>query len=489
MKKLFKVAMLALIGCWLAGPSLVAKVKEKKISYASCAYYYGPAEKKDPMGEGKLLINEGYKGAITITGTFNETTVSNAVVDFAFEQITFKGKVFYEKKLDMTALPVITTYITIYMSEGKLYHEGEYLGSIKDNPFVVKLECTSGFARIKNSSGKLFTIDQSRQNLLKIAVKFADCDTYQIENHDVVDIYFNNGLVLGSTSKAEAPLTLLFSNGAKTELTDYGNMTWTRTNGDYIKFNMWGYGGNYHISECSITLASGSYIGETLTHKFANGNIYVGRVKYLLPDITLNWLATVREVDWPWEKFCQYAVEGKLTYADGTVFSGSFSNYGQTNGDKLDNKSYYEGVMYDSTGTEIDDYQNGANRAQRALAEQARIAEEEARIAEEEAAAKAKALAEQKKKQELYNKYGKKYVDTIVNSGGKEILIGTPLSLLKAFEKERFLGVLLELTLEVNWGNEARYKWWTARPDNEYWGTTMGYIWIRNGKVASISYN
>lgn len=485
MNKILKVAMIALIGCWLAELTLTAQIKERKISYAKCAYYYGPAEKKDPKGEGKLMINEDYEGNITITGSFDGTNVSNAVVDFAYERITFKGKVYYEK----TIVDLVYPYITIYMSEGKLYSGEKLLGEIRNDPFVVTLGCSFGFADIVSSSGKLYTICNYRENIINQAISFAGCDKFEVINHDIIPISLGNTIKFGNSIKSSSPLTLIFENGAKTPLSSSENgMSWTRANGDYITFN---YNGN--STQCHLTLKSGSFNYQdnsyTLTHIFPNGNVFEGIVaETLIKSISHEWLTSVREVQWPWEEFCKHAMKGKLTFADGTSFSGEFSKNGFTNADKLDDSAYYKGVMYDSTGAEIDDYQNGYNRAQRDSIERANIAAEQERIAREEAERKAKEEEDRKKKQQLYNKYGKKYVDSILNSQGKKIIVGTPLALLKEFDGKRLLGVLLELRLETDWGDDKCYEWWTANPNNNYLGWDMGYFWTDNGKVSSVSY-
>lgn len=346
MKKTLKIAMLALIGCWLAGPMIHAQVKEKKVSYAKCAYYYGPVEKKTPKGEGKLTINEGYKGIITISGTFDGTQISDAVVDFAFQGVTFKGKAFYEKKNEVLLL-LPCPVITLKLSEGSLYKGDKFLGFIKDNPLVITFDCSTGFGHITHSSGHLYTMLNSRQKLAETAMNFAGSKKYEIENHDILPFAIGEKLTFGKASSAAEPLTLLFDNGSKTPLTTSENgMVWTRANGDSIMFNHKG-----DISDCHLTLLTGAINGNIVTHKFANGNIYEGTVsKNIARTDDLDWLANVKELDWSWEYFCDFAEKGKLTYADGSGYSGSFSGKGFNNTDKLDNSAYLQGETFDAKG-------------------------------------------------------------------------------------------------------------------------------------------
>ena len=479
MKTTLKIIILALIGWWMAVPALYAQIKEKKISYARCAYYYGPTEKRTPKGDGKLTINEDYTTTITVTGTFDGANVSNAVVEFVSQGVTFKGNIVYEKTRDIT-VPLIR----IHMSEGRLYHKEKLLGEIKKEPFEVILDCSWGFASMIRSSGKLYTIQKSRHSFLNAAKGFAECDEYEIENHDIIPFQLRENITFGKANTAVEPLTLLFANGTVTPLEPLRTgMKWTKPNGDFVNFN-----NNGRITEYNITLSSGRINGNTVTHKFSNGNVFEGKVRdRLVPNISLEWLTNTRHILWPWEKFCEFAKRGKITFADGASFSGEFSSNGFTVGDKLDDSSYYEGAMYDSTGAQIDDYQYGQNRAQRDSIERARIAEEDARQAEEaalEQRMKAREAEEQQKKIELYKKYGKKYVDSIIDSKGTIIPVGTPLALLNEFDDWKgLLGVYLILKLRTDSGNEQSYKWWTP-----YHNADTGYFGTINGKVSSVTY-
>lgn len=66
MKNFFRVAAFMLLGSMFAGATLYAQVKEKKISYTKFAYYQGPAEKKSPKGQGRLVINEDGSNKMTL---------------------------------------------------------------------------------------------------------------------------------------------------------------------------------------------------------------------------------------------------------------------------------------------------------------------------------------------------------------------------------------------------------------------------------------
>ena len=68
------------------------------------------------------------------------------------------------------------------------------------------------------------------------------------------------------------------------------------------------------------------------------------------------------------------------------------------------------------------------------------------------------------------------------------ILVGMPIALLKEFDGTRVLGVLLELTLKRDRGDSQYFHVFAARPDTPWVGTNVGNIWVKNGKVTSISY-
>lgn len=349
MKNLLKLALFVFIGCCFISPKAFAQVKERRVSYAKCAYYEGPAEKKSPKGVGTMIINEEYDTKITITGTFNDTNIPDAVVDFAALNVTFKGKVSFKKKTEMLLL-IPTPIIILQLSDGGFYKGDQLLGNIGDEPLTLKLDCSLGVADFDKVSGELQTINNSYKDVVEMAKIFADCSEYSFENGEVVSFSLSprkfdiNNL---SSSKSSEPIALVFVNGAKVVFSDAktGEGTWTRANGDYIEVNDAG-----RVAGGRLTLGTVIVADSLVTHKFDNENLYVGSVKEGLIPTDLKEVVRLKEIEWPWNKFCAFAQYGTLTYADGTEYSGLFSGKGFNGSAKLDNTAYAKGVLTDVAG-------------------------------------------------------------------------------------------------------------------------------------------
>lgn len=347
MKNLLKFTAFVLIGCCLIVPRAYAQVKDRTILYAKCAYYEGPAEKKSPQGAGKLIINGGETSQITVTGTFEDTLIPDAVVNFSAQGVTFKGKVFYEKKREMLLL-VPVPILVLQLSDGGFYRNRELLGTIGSKPLTIRLDCSLGIASFEEVSGEFLRIGDSYNAVIEQARTFADCEDYSLENAPVVPFKLSSkSMTMDAPTQSEA-VTLAFTNGAKVTISDpkTGSGDWTRPNGDYLKVDNKGALAGYRL-----TLENASLADTLVTYKFDNGNQYVGSVCDGLIPKDYRKLVKIKKLEWPWSEFCKYSWYGTLTYPDGSGYSGKFSEKGFNGSDKLDNSAYEKGEMFDANGT------------------------------------------------------------------------------------------------------------------------------------------
>lgn len=339
MKSFLKVIVSVFVGCCFFGHEIAAQVKDKKISYARCAYYYGPVEQKVPKGQGKLFINEDYKTSITVTGTFNGGFIENAEVYFKATQITYEGYVSFEKAGGKT--------IALQLLGGRLFKGEEFLGYIEGDPVVLRIDCSFGYATFSPVSGKVYVMDEAYIPKARLSLQFADCADFQYENLDMKPFQLGQeNFTTGEIIKSSKPTMMVFENGVKSCISHpVGGMACERPNGDYFK-----YKGKGFSPEFRLTLSSGSIADTLVTHTFANGNTYVGSVKPALLPRTIGELVSLKHLEWDWSEFCKYAKYGTLTYTDSTGYTGSFSEKGFSNASKLDESAFVDGVLIDGAG-------------------------------------------------------------------------------------------------------------------------------------------
>lgn len=483
MKRIIQIAAAVILGSLLAAP-LSAQVMTKKVKICKSVCYEGEVLKKTPAGKGTLYINQGYTSEIRIKGDFDGNNVSNAEIKFDSNGISFKGKVshvFTAKTFQLT------------LEEGKFYNGNRDLGKI-ESPATISFDCKYAPASFNPTIVLFRELRQEAMPLLKLAKYFAGSSNCKINNPDIVKCVLNSkGLYykeLTSEEKyqaeSESRAVAVFDNGVVCPL--YGStLKWKRPNGDFVIFDKdtkWVE--KYEIIGKNNRIRYNQN-DNVVCYTFSNGNTIEGRADNI-PNSLKEVMSPSFDVNWKWEtgdvfKYL-YKVDYekyKLTFSDGTYYDGTFYR-SEVEGDKLTERSYNSGALYDRTGQVIERFERGVSDTKRAA-----IAKEEADKAEAER--KAKEKADKLKKQQLYNKYGKQYVDMILNSGGKKIVVGMPIALLKEFDGTRVLGVLLELTLKRDNGNSQRYHLFAARPDTEWYGTNVGYFWVEGGKITSISYN
>lgn len=486
MNRIIQIAVAVMLGSLLVAP-LSAQVNTKKVKICKSVCYEGEVLKKTPAGKGTLYINQGYTSEIRIKGDFDGNNVFKAEVTFDSNGISFKGEVshvFTNKTFQLT------------LKKGKFYSGDRDLGKI-ESPATVSFDCKYAPASFNPTIVLFRELRREALPLLKWAKYFAGSNKYKIENQDIVECVLNSkGLYYKKLTseeeyraERESRAVAVFDNGVVCPL--HGSkIEWKRPNGDFVILSVYYQHEKYDIMGYEI-IGKNNRIrynrnDNVVCYSFSNGNTIEGRADNI-PNSLEEVMSPSFDVNWKWEtgdvfKYL-YKVDYekyKLTYSDGTYYDGTLYR-SEVEGDKLTERSYNSGTLYDSTGQVIERFERGVSDTKRAA-----IAKEEADKAEAER--KAKEKADKQKKQQLYNKYGKMYVDAILNSGGKMILVGMPIALLKEFDGTRVLGVLLELTLKRDKGDSQYFHVFAARPDTQWVGTNVGNIWVKNGKVTSISY-
>lgn len=326
MKNFFRVAAFMLFGSMFAGSALYAQVEEKKISYTKFAYYQGPAEKKSPKGQGRLVINEDGSNKMTLEGTFDGNYVPDAVFTFAVEGLTFKGKVSFKETVGM-ALLVPTSAMKFELSDGAFYLNEECVGALKE-PFAIKIENLLGEGYFL-ADGQLYLLDKKYDRIVAAAKDFAGCSEYEIENPAVVTFRIQESqFSRGKLQESSNPTVLLFANGAKTPLT-FKSMgaDWTCPDGDYVKFDNKG-----HAQELRLTSSE--------------GEIYEGSVAC----DEISELVDFKTSKSDWNQFRVYTVEGIHTGADGNKETIRFGMLEQEYTEKYNQEKSLDHYKFDANG-------------------------------------------------------------------------------------------------------------------------------------------
>ena len=326
MKNFFRVAAFMLLGSMFAGSALYAQVEEKKISYTKFAYYQGPAEKKSPKGQGRLVINEDGSNKMTLEGTFDGNYVPDAVFTFAVEGLTFKGKVSFKETVGM-ALLVPTSAMKFELSDGAFYLNEECVGALKE-PFAIKMENLAGEGFFL-ADGQLYLLDKKYDRIVAAAKDFAGCSEYEIENPAVVTFRIQESqFSRGKLQESSNPTVLLFANGAKTPLT-FKSMgaDWTCPDGDYVKFDNKG-----HAQELRLTSSE--------------GEIYEGSVAC----DEISELVDFKTSKSDWNQFRVYTVEGIHTGADGNKETIRFGMLEQEYTEKYNQEKSLDNYKFDANG-------------------------------------------------------------------------------------------------------------------------------------------
>lgn len=470
-----RFSIIAILLAFLTIPLMSApKPKYKSLWLSGCANYEGYVVKKIPEGEGKLTVYypKDVKRKDVITGTFANGKVTNANLCLNDDKVVYSGTISYK------VTPESASY-TIY--EGKL----------NDFPFKDSLVIQRKYSDFKTNH---LTLNRNLKQISRSGVEeelFQHLSCFIEEEHKPT-----MGVVQTLELSTDGYLTKKFTKDNK----------WSLGDDRYLKRTIHKYGDWRHIGyellnsktdSLNIRIYNKSFLefvrGEnTIKRVFADGSIFYSdrdghkiywddfcsetdkdRIENLPSDRHLPVGAVVDK------DCCPKTVT--IRFADGSIFRGWIKSKEQDaimmilHLSELPDKSEFGYGVIDYPDGSYVVYMNGMSLDE-AIEYDAAI-----RAKEKEAAMKAEAeqrLKEQRERQQerqpLYNKYGKKYVDTLYDSKGRTILVGTPFELIQQCK-------YYYVELEIDYGDSKCYDWYEGN-------LKRGYIWVRNGKVTSVSY-
>lgn len=392
-KILFVLASL-LIGCTVcfAAP----EVKTKKIKYASNAYYEGGVYNKDPYGRGKVVINEGYKNRIEITGLFDDTEVTEGEVAFVMPGVTYKGSLSVKKKIEMLlVIPMVK--LEVQLKTGGFYNsEGEFLGILAE-PLEILIDCSLSNADMGEVSGKLLVAEDINQDYLKLADLFIGTSDKKLVNGTTKSFKLDyERIKLGSVTTSRETPYYEYANGVVLPIILSEKNELKRPNGDFIIIDK-----DLAVLDNKIVLSNTTCLKDSINVKFANGNAFEGKLSSKIYNFVN--LVIISRYGLVWEDFCICAGKGKLTYSDGSYYVGNFTDKCAIANGKLVDDSYLVGKLYNANGTIIKAFYGGLTEEEYLKQEAERKAqaekEEAERIAKE---AERKAAYEKSKASDYY---------------------------------------------------------------------------------------
>lgn len=266
--------------------------------------YVGAVVDKLPAGEGVMTIKNGddtNEYLYTLQGAFTDGSVSDATFTMERQGVTFSGDVSYvvDKKLKATI---------VSLRNGEIRRGSESIAVLNgDETFALTIP-TKGVELTGQCAIEVeCSVDEKYIALAKRAV---DCDSYT-NCGGVVTLTASTamGVEVSGWDKITTA-TLSFSNKATASIDKSGNMTITRTNGDFIRCS------KDKILAFSITIKEGRICHDNIWYSFANGAKYSGSYRNLAPT-TIDELIDLKSIEWKWDDdVTDNIVWGTLTYAN-----------------------------------------------------------------------------------------------------------------------------------------------------------------------------
>ena len=345
------------------------------------------------MGTGKLFLNKYLTtvdtgNILSLEGTFNGTTISDANFVLKTYNLKFKGEVSYTVEKEF-----LSRAFTFTLKNGSFYSlkENRQLCAVGESGISIKIN--SGYEFNVSGKGEVESIPTLREPKIKLMTQFAGSDNYTCKGSPAEFSINNNNYNISKKLFANQSTTIQFDNGATVTIDGNGE-NWRRPNGDYLKISSLGL-----LEEYKITLGEDYLENNKVSHKFSNGNKFFGTVaeslifpdgkdkEFTCPDYTK--LFGIESIDWEWKDFLKYAKNGTLTYSDGEYYEGLLKSDKETIADnKLPESAYFTGTLYNADKSKIQTYVRGMNESQYAEY-QKKQEEEKQRIAAEYAKEKA----------------------------------------------------------------------------------------------------
>ncbi len=367
MKKLLLTILTLCIGT--LSFTYAQKVKVTTIKYGSDAYYTGEVVKKSPMGAGKLFLNSylatvNTGNILSLEGTFNGTTVSDATLVLKKYNLEFEGEVSYTVEKEFSS-----RVFTFTLKNGSFYSlkENLQLCAVRDNGISIKIN--SGYEFKVSGKGEVESIPTLRETKIKRMTQFAGSDTYTCKGSPAEFSIDNNNYNISKKGFANQSATIRFDNGA-TVIIDRNGENWRRPNGDYLKISSLGL-----LEEYKITLGEDSIENNKVSHKFNNGNKFFGTVaeSLIFPDSADKEftcsdyikLFGIESINWEWKDFLKYAKNGTLTYSDGKYYEGLLEpDTEDITDNELPESAYFTGTLYNADKSKIQTYFRGMDESQ-----------------------------------------------------------------------------------------------------------------------------
>ena len=505
------------------------KAKYKSIWLSGCACYDGYQIKKIPEGEGKLTVynSQDVKCKDVLSGKFIDNKVTDATLRFAGDLI-FEGDVSY--KLDGTSV----TY-TLYKGSFTVY-------TYWKNKYIVD-GVEPQFKPVDWESRILVHSSIKPESNPRSVIRFDVADSLVVSRQYRGFDTKHEALVVGASTRKLSLMSKRFIEDFK-PLCD-NNFEYKETYNRLLNINRGGFSINsdkekyfklhigtdkyaecfgkgyssfkYVLSNNEERLIVGytdnpyspDYLGTELLERYMDGGVITISKTIAEKDIDKSFSAENRAIynsikHWPvQDNYPQKYSTGyiQIKYSDGSIYTGSVGSqyYGGLSSSVVSNTirtvlSYKNLPDRTHYNYGVLDYPDGRQVAfcrgytleecvrQSENREEQIKAEEQAEKQAEEQARKDAELKRQREMQTLSNKYGKKYVDTIFESGGRKILVDTPFGLIKEVEAK---GDMIDIRLDIDRGTSKCYDWFVHTKVGRY---KYGYFWVSNGKVTYVSY-
>ena len=449
----------------MAAMVMPATIQAKKIKYSKFLVYEGDVANQVPSGEGVLTMSTS-QSTETLKGTFNNTTVTDAVLTLENGWL-FKGNLSYS--LQLSGKP---NYITYELGDGELSNQRDVtVKTTLSTPTSVmtvlvedKLLSTPVLGSVLVDPIDLGEVEIDKDRFgseiggykLNVLEKFGAPQAAKYFANNRLEKIFETKYYLAY---------VLYDDGGRLSKNGY-----ERTNGDFLRNDYESYqdkinrnpNGNVTFPDYQGWTCHLSYIDGTISY---DGTTFDAR--YTDKDGN-DWPIRVDEYD-----------HIRITYSDGSSFEGSVE-YNGKQAEAADmpllkfsrisdlNLKYRDGSFTDAKGEKIP-YYNGYGRSE---IEASTAKNREKRIANEK--------KEQKAYDALCKEYGKKYVDAALS---KQIIVGMPEELLLA----RF-GHQLERFHESE--SYKSYYWKVPKVIFDKYESDhyTRIVSVSDGKVSSITY-
>ena len=506
--KLRLFLMTALLAVFSTSLFAVPKPKYKSIWLSGCACYDGYQLKKIPDGEGKLTVynSQDIKINDVITGKFNDNNVTGATLKFA-GGLEYKGDLSYKLLSNGIEYTLTGGHLNVYRNSGWSEFGGEYESfevkpqgekicfEVASNDVVTIFREYNGFKTKHNPFKAQYTsykISNTSKSLIREFAVFINPNYKFREIYDVFLQITDTDYWVDSNKKKQFKLFVDTTKYFECSVSSH----------DIYKYALQNEVGKLSVSYQLWSGVEAFYRGTEFLERHMDGGVITASSslekkewKELLSSENQGILSTLKH--WPQNNLskgrCTEVI--KVKYSDGSVYTGRlYTEYHKPHESEVSNtigtilsctnlpdRTQYDcGVLEYPDGKQIG-FVNGFTLDDAIAYSQNEEKERNNRELARKRAEEEEERAKQKELQQLRDKYGQ-YFDTIYDSNGSKILVGTPFELIKTLASKN----ILSYTLEIDNGSSKCYDWYTPFILGRH--VREGYFWISNGKVTTVSY-